>query len=146
MPLLEKKMGCFYRPGGWEQMENPFHTCRIQFKQKKCEKQFPGYLHSGPFLYFWHQKLHFLLMRPFYVLLHGFKTMHKNIYLFKIMDPIILCLPSTRVEANVCKRWTWAWYHISMAWGDGRGAESGVTYTGVTCVNTEHKSASEAEM
>ena len=33
-----------------------------------------------------------------------------------------------------------------MAWGDGRGAESGVMYTGVTCVNTEHKSASEAEM
>ena len=28
----------------------------------------------------------------------------------------------------------------------GEGAESAVMYTGVTCVNTEHKSASEAEM
>ena len=27
----------------------------------------------------------------------------------------------------------------------GEGAESAVMYTGVTCVNTEHKSASEAE-
>ena len=35
-----------------------------------------------------------------------------------------------------------------MAWemGEGRGAESAVMYTGVTCVNTEHKSASEAAM
>ena len=30
--------------------------------------------------------------------------------------------------------------------GDGRGAESAVMYTGVTCVNTEHKSASKSAM
>ena len=37
---------------------------------------------------------------------------------------------------------------ITLAWhgGMGEGAESAVMYTGVTCVNTEHKSTSQAEM